>query len=265
MFLFKGSRGPEVKDLQARLNRLRFGPLEEDGIFGEATASAVRVFQQAAQIGIDAVVGPETWVELEMRAPLGGEGVPSSITQLLLCLEMKGYSVHQDGQCNIVGVRSNSRDANAFDDFIHLLWTSDGTWNHRAYTATTDPGIAWLEEPGREAGTAILCPGQYPVYRWDMHARKYLTLCQRAGMVKVYRDSNRDNVLNMEARSVEEGWYGINIHHAGKDSTQVDRWSAGCQVFKRLADWEEAVRIWKATGADLFTYTLILEGDLSRA
>jgi len=260
-----GSRGTGVKELQARLNRLCFGPLDEDGIFGEATASAVRVFQRAAQIEVDGVVGPKTLGQLRMGTLPEAKNIPPSIAQILLCMEAKNYSVHEDGQCNIIGVRCANREANEFDDFIHLLWRKNGIWNHRAYPATTDPGTAWLEEPGRGAGTAILCAGQYPIYKWDLHAGKYITLCQRAGTVRVYRDNNLDNTLNMNPNSIEEGWYGINIHHAGEDSKQIDRWSAGCQVFKRLADWEEAVRIWKATGADLFTYTLILEGDLPRA
>ena len=36
--------------------------------------------------------------------------------------------------------------------------------------------------------------------------------------------------------------YGINIHNAGASSTQVDKWSAGCQVFSHSADFEEFMR-----------------------
>ena len=78
----------------------------------------------------------------------------------------------------------------------------------------------------------------------------------------MWRDSNKDDVLDHDG-APSEGWFGINIHHAGADSTNVEKWSAGCQVFKRLADWEEAMGIWKATGADSFTYTLIDDKDVN--
>ena len=115
----------------------------------------------------------------------------------------------------------------------------------------------------RVEGTAILVPGQYPAYKWDSHRGQYETLCQRAGTVKVWRDANKDEILDHVEGSDIEGYFGINIHHAGADSTNVEKWSAGCQVFKRLADWEEAVRIWKGTGAETFTYTLIDDKDLN--
>jgi hypothetical protein len=33
-------------------------------------------------------------------------------------------------------------------------------------------------------------------------------------------------------------------------------------VFARIADWQEAFDIWKASKAEVFTYTLITEADL---
>ena len=96
-----------------------------------------------------------------------------------------------------------------------------------------------------------------------MHRSKYETLCQRAGKVRVWRDNNRDNTLDWGHDEGQAGYYGINLHHAGENSTRVENWSAGCQVFARLADWEEAMSIWKASGAELFTYTLITEEDIN--
>lgn len=262
MLLRSGSTGLGVKALQVKLNQLGLGPLVEDGIFGQVTESAVRIFQQSVGILSDGVVGPQTEGAMPLLGPLRQEHAPWWVGQLLLVLEAKGYSAHQDGQCNIIGVRSSESRANQFDDWIYLVWMVDGEWDYRTYPATTDPGIAWLEAPGQASGTAILCPGQYEVYKWDRHAGRYETLCQREGTVRVYRDANQDEVLDMDPESTAEGWFGINIHHAGEDSRSVDKWSAGCQVFKRLADWQEAVRIWKDTRAELFTYTLILEEDL---
>ena len=62
--------------------------------------------------------------------------------------------------------------------------------------------------------------------------------------------------------------FGINIHRASatRESTQVDKWSAGCQVVANpheydllIAAVKEAIEQW----GDGFTYTLINERDLS--
>ncbi len=66
-----GSQGPDVVDLQRRLNRWIWSTtggsgerLVEDGIFGPRTLSAVRAFQRARGLNVDGVVGPRTWGEL---------------------------------------------------------------------------------------------------------------------------------------------------------------------------------------------------------
>ncbi len=186
-----------------------------------------------------------------------------NLPEMIQVIEGMGYEVFTDGQINIIGVRSNNPVANKFDDEIHLIWVEDGEWQQFSGPATTDPGTYYLENPMRIEGTAILAPGQYRVYKWDLHRGKYKALCQRAGNVKVYRDNNRDRILDWGNGDGIEGSYGINIHHAGTNSTQVDKWSAGCQVFARLSDWNEAVAIWERSNADLFTYTLITEDDVN--
>jgi hypothetical protein len=64
--LSQGSRGDLVRELQELLNWCtRPSPyLVVDGIFGPATARAVRQYQSGAHIGIDEIVGPITWEAL---------------------------------------------------------------------------------------------------------------------------------------------------------------------------------------------------------
>ena len=54
-----------------------------------------------------------------------------------------------------------------------------------------------------------------------------------------------------------DGYFGINIHKAGLNSVNVDKWSAGCQVFKSAVDFDEFIRLCKMQTWDTFTYTLI--------
>jgi hypothetical protein len=88
-------------------------------------------------------------------------------------------------------------------------------------------------------------------------------LCQRLGKVTVWRDKNRDLVYDEVVK--DTGMFGINIHKAGHDSTWVDNWSHGCQVFKKVKDFNEFMSICKSASkiwGNKFTYTLIESHDL---
>ena len=162
---------------------------------------------------------------------------------------------------NIFGVRNSKRRVNAFDDFLYVIYRNHNLdWRIHQWEITTDPGLSVLENPINQEGTAILVPGQYKsAYKLGLHRGKYKALVQQGGTVKVYRDNNRDNVHDFDENTIEEGWFGINIHKAGTDSNLVDGWSAGCQVFKREKDFNEFIEICdKAAGiyGNSFTYTL---------
>lgn len=267
MLIKRGDRGEDVKEVQTLLNDKGFGPIGVDGIFGGGTEAAVKRFQKAAFLGVDGIVGRNTLAALKAKEEPSQPTVSDDEPVVIEALKKKGYKVFTDGQINTIGVRSKNPISNSFDDEMHLVWVRNGLWQHKKYRVTTDPGQFCLENPqvyGSAAGTAILVPGQYPAYKWDLHAGKYETLCQRASKVRVWRDNNKDNILDFGHDDDHgiEGWYGVNLHHAGENSTRVDKWSAGCQVFARIADWQEAVDIWKASKAEVFTYTLITEADL---
>ncbi len=63
-FYRRGSKGPEVERIQARLKELGYyrGPV--DGDFGGGTESAVKSFQKAKRLDIDGVIGEESWTLL---------------------------------------------------------------------------------------------------------------------------------------------------------------------------------------------------------
>ena len=87
--------------------------------------------------------------------------------------------------------------------------------------------------------------------------------------VKVYRDNNKDGDYDLIEENIDEGIFGINIHKAGsrvEGSTQIDKWSGGCQVFSKESDFNEFMDICrKASGiwGNSFTYTLIESKDIA--
>ncbi|QDP48301.1 MAG: hypothetical protein Unbinned4944contig1000_25 [Prokaryotic dsDNA virus sp.] len=182
---------------------------------------------------------------------------------VLTRLEEEGHYVFEAGayNLNIIGVRTPPGEVNTFDDELHVVYRDErGKWIDLCFPCTTDPGLYWLKNPIRRAGTAILKPGQYRgSHKIGLHRGRYTALVQRKP-VTVYRDRNRNAVLDMDQNTEQEGIYGINIHHAGHDSHRVDKWSAGCTVIANLNDWEifmavvrRAAEIW----GDRFTYTLV--------
>ena len=176
----------------------------------------------------------------------------------------KGYDV------NIVGVRNNSpsiadKVTNVFDDFITLTFKDEmGKLQFYCWSATTDPGKKGVMEFHNNKGVGRLVSGQYrSVWMIDLHQGKYEALCQRNGNVNVYRDANRN--LTFEELIVDIGMFGINIHKAGQDSTWVENWSEGCQVFKRVKDFDVFMSICKKAAkihGNKFSYTLLESTDI---
>lgn len=182
----------------------------------------------------------------------------------------KGYDFFVDGfyNLNIFGVRSPKKkeDLNKFDDFLFVVYQDEhGHWNIRQYPCTTTPGASVLMDPINSQGTAILIPGQYKsAYSVDMHKSSYPALCQRRAEVSVWRYLHDRDLGQLDTEQVYTGYFGINIHKAGIDSTQVDGWSAGCQVISNEMDWHSFWRI-VSKGAAIwgptFTYTLFNASD----
>ena len=193
-----------------------------------------------------------------------------SIRALIASLRNKGYIVYDKPyQLNIVGVRKDSTVPNKFDDLIYAFWKTDkGVWEGKYFTATTDPGTYYLKNPLSTLGTAILKEGQWvDTYIIGKHKGQYDALVQRKP-VTVIRDYDRNAILDFNNGREETGLFGINIHKAGKDSKDVDTWSAGCQVFQKSDDFEtfmNLARKHRELYGNKFTYTLIDERAYNRA
>ena len=187
-------------------------------------------------------------------------------------LKAKGYVYFEDTNnkgfdVNIIGIRNSDtgqKVTNAFDDLLTVSYKDEtGVWKYHEWPATTDPGKKGVMEYHNAKGVARLVEGQYRgSHTIGLHQGKYEALRQQKN-VKVYRDANRD--LTYDEKKMDEGLFGINIHKAGADSTYVENWSEGCQVFKRSADFEEFMKICRKARekhGNSFTYTLIESSNI---
>jgi hypothetical protein len=191
--------------------------------------------------------------------------------QIEKAVKSKGYKWFEDASnkgfdVNIVGIRNSKPGqvvTNVFDDFLTISYKEGGVWKFHSWPATTDPGKKGVLQYHNAAGVARLVEGQYRgSHTIRLHQGKYEALGQ-AKNVKVYRDANRDLVYNES--KIQEGVFGINIHKAGADSTYVENWSEGCQVFKKSADFEAFMAICRKAAkihGNSFTYTLIESNDI---
>lgn len=183
-------------------------------------------------------------------------------------LKDKDYVIYdQPFQLNIVGVRNAQSQPNKFDDQLYVFY-KDENWNWvlKEYPITTDTGTFWLLNPMSSLGTAMLKEGQYiDTYKQGLHKGQYTALVQDKP-VTTYRDYDRNAVFDLGQRETT-GNYGINIHKAGADSQDVNKWSAGCQVFQKSADFQEFMQLTdkhKANFGNKYTYTLLDERALER-
>jgi hypothetical protein len=190
------------------------------------------------------------------------------IDKIKAAMKLKDYKFFESGDynLNIIGIRNSdtgSKVTNVFDDLLTVSYKIGDVWHFKKWAATTDPGTKGVKEFHNAQGVARLVPGQYRgSHAIGLHQGKYEALKQ-AKAVKVYRDANKD--MTYDTKLITEGIYGINIHKAGADSTYVENWSEGCQVFKKSADFDEFMALVKKAATlhgNSFTYTLLESKDL---
>jgi hypothetical protein len=271
MVLKRGDNNEVVKKIQVVLG------VDPVGNFGPKTEEAVKAWQTKNGLKADGVVGPATLAKMGIVVESNPAAKPASKTtaapkytleQVKNAVIAKGYKWFEgkDYLLNIVGARNSDtghKVTNLFDDHITLSYTVGGEEKFHCWPATTDPGTKGVMKYGNKAGVARLVEGQYiDSHIMRLHAGKYEALGQNKA-VKVFRDPNKD--MTYDENKIQEGVFGINIHKAGADSTYVENWSEGCQVFKRSADFEEFMSICrkaKTANGNKFSYTLIESTDI---
>jgi len=179
-------------------------------------------------------------------------------------LRTKPYEV------NIIAIRNKDAVANTFNDLLLIFYYhSNGTPQIYYWPCTTDAGLYYRLNPANVEGTAIIAPGQnLKVYKIGKH--KGYEAMEQVAPINYIRDNNKNKILdwftNLVGLKYVKEIAKTNIHHAGVDSIQVDKWSAGCIVLKKIADFNtfmaiirESVFIYK--NENLFDLTLLNEED----
>ena len=198
-------------------------------------------------------------------------------------LDKSGASKKMDfGKMNIVGIRNSlavkNQYQNRFTDLLVVMSPEDKK-QVSIYKATTTPGIAFLYMPFRNwwmssalkdtinpNGLGILQPGVYD-YTIGSHRGKYQALIQgksKAGRLKPVEKPEDLKFSTFTPSAVQEGNFGMNIHKAKKDTSSIDSWSAGCQVFKSSDDFDKMMEKARNSGQTSFKYALIDSSDLEK-
>lgn len=197
---------------------------------------------------------------------------PVSLDQVRLAFAAKGHEFFENGDynINIIGIRSKDLHSNKFNDLMCVAFKCSETWVFLQFDATTDPGLTHRLKPINSKGVGFLCEGQHRgAFQLGMHQGKYMALVQ-AKALPVYRDNDRDELLEPDDSKIDRGWHGCNIHRANeyRESIQVDTWSAMCQVVASPWEYDLLINTCQLSAekyGNNFTYTLLNERDIERS
>lgn len=166
---------------------------------------------------------------------------------------------------HIIGVRSYEDAPNKFDDVFNLF---KGEELILSTTGTTNPGTTILKGgfmKYNKDGAAVLEANRVynNVWKYGKHQGKIPALKQLGASVAVWRDGDMDGKSEEIGRRTV-GYYGINFHPDqydinGKDKTgtNINGWSAGCQVCNNIVDYRKIIKLVK--NQKFITYTLLNE------
>ena len=178
--------------------------------------------------------------------------------------ERLDYAFFENGDfdLNLFGIRSADY-GDLFNDILGCVCKVNGEWRVWLWPGTTDPGQFYLQNPANSNGTAIVAAGQNrAMWIIDKHGGKYEALCHRGTPIKIYRDVNRDELLDFPQDKIRIATRTLNWHRSGiRDSEEIDKWSAGCQVHQLRLGFEESMTLARLQqvfhpGWTSYTYTL---------
>lgn len=161
---------------------------------------------------------------------------------------------------HIIGFRTpryNRKCCNKFVDYIALI--VDGKL-YGPWPATTRPGLYYTKKPMNGRDTCSIYPSQY-IDSFQTGIFKTYTAIRQIKPIKYYVDDNKDAYHDDDEAKTQIAIRSTHIHKAGRASLLVDRWSAGCQVFAKEADFNTFMKLVDKKGSgsnrNIYTYTLL--------
>jgi peptidoglycan hydrolase-like protein with peptidoglycan-binding domain len=132
-----GSRGENVRTIQYLLRHHGF-PVQVDRIFGPRTQEAVRKFQRDRGLGVDGIVGNQTWPALIVLVASGSRGDPVRAVQRQLNARTSSLAVDgRFGPQTALAVRQFQQANGLLVDGI----VGPNTWYALATAPTAGPTI----------------------------------------------------------------------------------------------------------------------------
>ena len=191
------------------------------------------------------------------------------IPPVLIAVQEHNFKIFQTGNLNlnIVGARHPHQIPDIFNDTLFLIWKDNekNHWIQHKFQCTLDPGIYFLNSPMRKDGTAIVKHPQQirGGLKLGKHKGTYDCLVQNKPF-HVWRDNNKDSIINEYNTLTDSISWGIQIHRANSKfrSKRVHRWSAGCTVISDPSKYAIFMSIIKESIVlnptwKTFTYTII--------
>lgn len=166
--LRQGAKGGEVKEVQRRLKQWGYYSGAVDGVFGPATAEAVKKFQRKNGLTPDGIVGKATYAALGMNASVsvlqGNSSSTSSYTSsdlylLAKCIYAEARGESYTGQVAVGAVILNRVRSSAFPNTISGVIYQKG-----AFTAVTDGQIKLEPDQTAMNAAADALNGWDPTY-----------------------------------------------------------------------------------------------------
>jgi hypothetical protein len=198
--------GPAVLQLQQKLAALGYAPGKLDGVYGVATAGAVRAFQRDNKLTIDGIVGTQTRAALRTAKkptpPVPNVRKPSSLGEQALAASL-----------NELGVKESPANSNKTkygkwfgvdgvpwcNIFVSYCFLEGAKYticaNYKGagvyakgctYVPTTE---AWLRATGMWKGRTQPLPGDIAIYNWNGGAPDHI------GIVEVYLGGGQFNAI----------------------------------------------------------------------
>ncbi len=180
-------------------------------------------------------------------------------------LKRKNYIIYTEPKrLNIAGIRSVDKTVNLFNDLFWVFWMEGTEQKSFSMAGTTDPGLTYLKTLLNPKGTGILVPGQYD-YKLGLHKGKIKAFVQD-GPVKLYRDKNKDDKIDINPNTIDSGYYGVNIHPTSVFNPKfIGPWSAACQVPQNKEEFARLINLaeeHKNLYGNKFKYSLLLEEEI---